>query len=98
MNMNNTNRSKYLVRIHTMEGDTVSVLNLNDTEYSYMVDMWIGFNCFSFHSDNISSTSYLTYFEKPFNTQKEAIQYYNEHKDDIEWKTFTSVELDSNPE
>lgn len=89
--MSFVDRNKYLVRINTINGDTISVLNLNDTEFSCMVDMWISFNCCSFH-ENGFNTSYLTYFEKPFDTQKEAIQYYKEHKDEIEWRAFTNTE------
>lgn len=90
--MSFVDRNKYLLRISNNTGEeTISVLNLLDEEYTQMVDMVISFNCFSFHESGLHP-SILTYFEKPFDTQKEAIQYYKEHKDEIEWKAYSKVD------
>lgn len=80
--------NKYLVRIHSVDGDTISTVALTDYEYCIMTDIFTCFNSEVFHRDS-AKDSLITYFERAFDTRKEAIQYYKDHKDEIEWKAFS---------
>lgn len=76
--MSENNKKYYLVKISAYDGSTFSAIPLTDKEVKVLSTIVTGFNDCCFLGEHLNASA-LGYFNQPFDTMKDAKQYFYEH-------------------